>query len=52
VITVARAGPTSAMSRKNTRKAAAVQTAPSAASEASTWADGTAAGQVSAAAGA
>jgi hypothetical protein len=51
-MTVARAGPTSAISRKKIRNAAAVQITPSAASAASTWTDGTERGQVSAANGA
>jgi hypothetical protein len=52
VITVALADPTSAMSRKNSTNASAVQSNPSAASEPSTAAEGSRPGQVSAAAGA
>ena len=51
-MTVARAGPTSAISRKKIRKAAAVQITASAASASSTCAGGTADGQFSAASGA
>ena len=49
-MTVARAGPTSAISRKKTRNAAPVQITPSPASASSTWTDGVERGQVSAAA--
>ena len=52
MITVARAAPTSAMSPKYTTKPAAVQMAPSAASDARTCTDGIECGQVRAAAGA
>ena len=48
-MTVARAGPTSAMSAKNTMKAVAVQIAPSASKLPRTLADGTWWGQVAAA---
>jgi len=52
VITVARTGPTSAISLKYSTNARAVQTTASPASAPSTWADGMTRGQVSAAAGA
>ncbi len=52
VMTVARAGPTSAISWKNSTKARAVQTSANPARLASTAAEGTDRGQVSAAAGA
>nr|WP_234330020.1 hypothetical protein [Streptomyces viridochromogenes] len=50
--TVARVGPTSLISSRNATKATAVQITPRAARAARTSAEGTAAGQVSAAAGA
>jgi len=51
-MTVARAGPTSAISRKKTRNPAAVQITPSPARASSTWTDGIECGQLSAANGA